>query len=76
MEESSKHEDSLMSSPSSKPPTLTSTPNKKLCDDDTGDLLVNKVAAADSGLGTSGIFSETSAQSKKIGLFAFVDGVW
>ena len=65
-----------MFSPSSKAPTLTSTPNKKLCDDDTGDLLVNKVAAADSGLGTSGIFSETSAQSKKSVCNAFGDGVW
>ena len=45
-------------------PTLTSTPNEEQGDDDTGKVEGHNETATDSGMGTSGIFSETSAQTK------------
>ena len=44
--------------------TLTSTPNEDQGDDDTVKAEGLNETATDSGMGTSGIFSETSAQTK------------
>ena len=49
---------------SNQQPTLTSTPNEEQGEDDTGKVEGHNETATDSGMGTSGIFSETSAQTK------------
>ena len=63
--ESGDEQNSFTSNFPSQPPTLTSTPNKEQNADNTGNESVHREIATDSGLGTSGIFSETGAQAKK-----------